>query len=293
MQTLTEKRVFGAKSATTDVYVACEMGLVVVTVSADQIGEFGLVHREAVSAVTVDGDRVVIGTDDGVRVSERRTDVDAVADRPFRSIPHDSVGCVVAAGTGPTGPLVAGAEGGVFRVESDALVHVGDADDVRAIDGGLLAAADGVFRVGDDGLTHVGLDDVRDVVGHGVPLAATAAGLFLLGNGWLSIRSAPFDRVAGDGHGHAVAVSDDGLLRHAGDDSVSADTSWVDESLPLAESVVDVAYGGGILAAITDQGTLCVDAGDGWRTQPLGVRGVRALAVGSGRTGERGNRNRV
>ncbi len=293
MQTLTEKRVFGAKSATSTVYVACEMGLVAVTVSADRIGEFGLIHRGAVSAVTVDGDRVVIGTDEGVFAGDGRVGAEtgALADRAFSSVAGDPIGRVVAAGTGPTGPLVADAGGGVFRID-DALAHLADVDAVRAIDGGLLAAKSGVFRVADT-LTHVGLNDARDVSGHGVPLAATADGLFRLANGWLPIRPGSFDRVASDGHGHAVAVGTAGLCRHVGDDTVSDDTAWVTEPLPTDASIVDVAYGSGILAAITDDGTLRVDAGDGWRTQRLGVRDVRALAVGSGHAGERGNRNRV
>jgi len=42
MQTLTEKRVFGAKTGVTDIFVSTDSGVAAVTVSADQIGAFGL-----------------------------------------------------------------------------------------------------------------------------------------------------------------------------------------------------------------------------------------------------------
>lgn len=326
MQTLTEKRVFGAKSGTTDVYVASELGLVVVTVSADRIGEFGLSYRASVTAVAVDADRVVLGTDTGVLVGDRLVDgrkdgetdaaraidtasaadtdresetagtadtarvadTDGAAAR-FEPIADDRIGSVVAAGIGPTGPLVADATGSVFGVGETELTHVGDTDGVRAIDGGLVAAVDGVYRAHNAvGLDHVGLTDVRDVAGHGVPLAATAAGLFWLGNGWMALEKNPFDRVAADGHGHALAVGPAGLRRRvprAGDAAVDG-SGWVSADVPVESRVVDVAYGGGIAAAITDDGSLCVDAGDGWRAQPLGIGGIRSLAVGPDRTSE-------
>jgi hypothetical protein len=309
MQTLTEKRVFGAKSGTTTVYLASELGLVVVTVSADRIGEFGLPLRTPVAAVAVTDDRVVLGTDAGVLVSDRRPGGDSgagpagssAADRRFEPIADDRIGSVVAAGVGPTGPLVADAAGGIFRVADAGLTHVGAVAGVRAIDGSLVAAADGVYRVAEGGVTHVGLTDVRDVAGHGVPLAATAAGLFWLGNGWMTVAEGPFDRVAADGHGHALAVGPDGLCGHAptadgderadrtGSDGEAAaidGSGWASADVPVKSSVVDIAYGGGIAAAITADGTLCVDAGDGWRQQPLGIEGSRALAVGPGRAGE-------
>lgn len=309
MQTLTEKRVFGAKSGTTDVYVASELGLVVVTVSADRIGEFGLSLRTPVAAVALAADRVVIGTDSGVLVSDGRAGGDSGAeptgspavDRRFEPIADDRVGSVVAAGVGPTGPLVADDAGGIFGVEDAGLTHVGEVASVRAIDGGLVAAADGVYRVAEGDVTHVGLTDARDVAGHGVPLAATAAGLFWLGNGWMPVAEGSFDRVAADGHGHALAVGPDGLYRHAptadgdegagrsgsGGEGAAIDGSgWVSADVPVDSSVVDVAYGGGIVAAVTADGTLCVDAGDGWRQQPLGIEGSRGLAVGPGRAGK-------
>ena len=140
-----------------------------------------------------------------------------------------------------------------------------------------MAASDGVYRLSASGLDHVGLSDVQDVAAHGTPLAATAEGLFSLGNGWQQVATGAFRRVGSDGHGHAHAIGDNGLLRRDG-----ASDEWNADTLPVDSRVVDVAYGGGVVAAITENGTLCLTAGDGWRHQLLGVRGVRALAVGPG-----------
>jgi len=287
MQTLTEKRVFGNKFGTTQLFVATDAGLVGVTVSADQIGEFGLANRGTVNGVTVDDRGVLIGTNSDVLYSAPpdSESPQRAQSRTFEPVTTDSFGRAVAVGFGPAGPVAADESGVVAGVDEwpggTDWITVGDTAGVRAVDGELLAAADGVYRLTEAGLTQSGLDDVRDVAAHGTPLASTAEGLFALGNGWLSVREGAFRRVASDGHGHAHAVGPDGLVRCETGHSV-IDGDWVDAALPVDSPVVDIAYGGGIVAAITDNGTLCVDAGDGWRHQLLGVRGVNELAVGSG-----------
>ncbi|WP_253737850.1 HVO_0234 family beta-propeller protein [Halohasta salina] len=275
MQTLTEKRVFGDKSGTTELFVASETGLVGVSVSADQIGEFGLAHRGPVETVAASDRGVMIGTAEGVLHSDP-TDraAERAQARTFEPIEAPIEG-VVAVGWGPGGP-VAGGDRLVGRVD-DEWVDLGETGNVRAVDGGLVAAEDGVYRLTEAGVDRVGLDDVRDVAGHGRPLAATADGLFALANGWQSVAEGAFDRVASDGHGHAHAVGPTGLGRR-----VEETGEWTPTELPGGSPAVDVAYGGGIVAAVTDDGTLCVDAGDGWRHQLLGVRGVNEIAVGAG-----------
>ena len=285
MQTLTEKRVFGTKLGTTELFVASETGLVGVTVSADQIGEFGLAHRGPVRAVDVDERGVLIGTDDGTLHSQPATDGDThtAQSRTFAPLGDEPFGEVVAVGWGSAGAVAADATGTVatYGSEGGDWITLGETEEIRAVDGDLLAASDGVYRLTEDGLAHVGLSDVRDVAGHGTPLAATAEGLFALGNGWLDVRDGAFDRVASDGHGHAHAVGSTELLgRTDGDGPV--DEGWIPDELPVDSPVVDIAYGSGIVAAITENGTLCVDAGDSWRHQLLGVRGVSGLAVGPG-----------
>jgi len=290
MQTLTEKRVFGSKFGTTALFVASETGLVEVSVSADQIGEFGLAHRGAVRTVAVDDRGLLIGTNNGVLHNDPDTDDESptVQSRAFSSLGDTPFGRAVAVGWGPSGVVAADAAGTVFEWSTDNSDwhRLGETGGVRAVDGGLLAASDGIYRLGDDGLEHVGLSDVRDVAGHGTPLAATADGLFALGNGWQRIETGAFDRVASDGHGHAHAIGPSGLLRHADGEAGSVVDGWESDELPVGSSVVDVAYGSGIVAAVTENGTLAVDAGDGWRHQLLGVNGACGLAVGPGASDE-------
>ncbi|TQQ83765.1 hypothetical protein EGH24_03000 [Halonotius terrestris] len=281
MQTLTEKRVFGTKTGTTEVFVGTETGLVVVTVSADQIGTFGLTDREPVTAVAADSQQVLVGGDGGLRVS-RLADADRASsppELPLSAVGDDSLDQIVAVGIGPTGPLVGDADGEVYALATDGnedrkWQHVGTTAGVNAIDGALVAADDGVYRVTDGELDHVGLDSAADVAGHGVPQAATSEGLFRLGNGWLSVADGAFSRVAGDGHGHASAVASDGLRTRADEDG-----DWTADALPVDEPIVDLAYGSGIRAAITESGTLCINAGDGWRHQRLGLPSVTGVAV--------------
>jgi hypothetical protein len=45
------------------------------------------------------------------------------------------------------------------------------------------------------------------------------------------------------------------------------------------EAVAGVAYSDGATYVVSERGTLAVDAGDGWRRQALGVRGVAGLTV--------------
>ncbi|TQQ80449.1 HVO_0234 family beta-propeller protein [Halonotius roseus] len=289
MQTLTEKRVFGAKTGVTDVFVATDAGLAAVTVSADQIGAFGLASREPATAVAATADRLVVGTDDGLLAA----DIDAgsragdVADPAFESIGGDAIGSVAAVDLTPEEIVVADSNGVVYSSEHAGAVaeppaweQRGTTDGVRAIDAGLLAATDGVYRIDDDGVTNTGLTDVRAVTGVGQPLAATADGLFRLGNGWQSVADGAFRAVAADGHGHAHAVGEAGLLVRAAEDG-----AWTTTTPPVEAPVVDLAADRGIVVGVTDDGTLCVTAGDGWRHQRLGLPGARGVAIGGGADG--------
>ena len=290
MQTLTEKRVFGAKTGVTDVFVATDAGVAAVTVSADQIGAFGLASREPATAVAATTDRLVVGTDEGLLAA----DIDAgsragdVADPAFESIGNDAIGSVTAVDLTPDELVVADADGVVYRGEHaepkdepPTWERLGATGGVRAIDAGLLAAADGVYRVDAGGLTNTGLSDVWAVTGVGQPLAATADGLFRLANGWQSVADGGFRAVAADGHGHAHAVGEAGLFVRAADDG-----AWTTTTPPIEAPLVDLAADRGIVVGVSEAGTLCVTAGDGWRHQRLGLPGVRGVAIGGGAEGE-------
>ena len=329
-----EKRVYAGSAGRTDAYVATGTGVVRVSLSADKVGAFDMVAREPARDVAVRPgsdagtlDLAAVATENGLRV--------AVADDDPEFVPLDETpeavedggdattdSPAVAVGVHEDAFLVARADGGIDRVAlaerigdgsppSATAIRIGEVPNPRAIDGPLVAAADGVHRVanadtgpGDPGLVPVGLDDARDVAGTGVPLAATADGLYWLGNGWMAAREATASAVAADGDGHAMAVVAgdllvrDGTTRGAGSGNTPDDKegsgstvasgeptqgwgsdAWATATLPVDERPVALGYGPGISVVVTEAGTLCVDAGDGWRHQVVGVRDVGGVAL--------------
>ncbi|GAB3696733.1 HVO_0234 family beta-propeller protein [Halorubrum pallidum] len=315
-----EKRVYAGNAERTDAYVATATGVVRVAFSADKIGAFDMVARESAADVAVllreDAPTLLgVASPEGLRVSPvgDEIDFDTVTDESAVALGVDE-----SALGGDDAFLVAAADGGIDRVAvevpadagagdggSDAAVtatatRIGEVPEPRAIDGPLVAAADGVYRVTGDSaaagysLASVGLDDARDVAGTGMPLAATAAGLYWLGNGWMTVETGDATAVAADGDGHATAVVDgDLLVRDRGDSdadgsrgsagSAEGDSwdrdAWHEAALPVDEEAVELGYGPGVAVAVTAAGTLCVDAGDGWRHQVIGVRDAAGVAL--------------
>ncbi|ELZ41943.1 hypothetical protein C463_11755 [Halorubrum californiense DSM 19288] len=279
-----EKRVYAGSAGRTDAYVATGTGIVRLSLSADKIGAFDMVARDPARDVAVlarDGgsDLVVAATPDGLSAA-------AVGDDPDFALADDDPAVAVGVAGGRAEVIVAREDGAIERVEFEeggtAVVSTARLDavaDPRAVDGALVAAADGVYRVDEGGLTDVGLDDARDVAGIGMPLAATGAGLYWLGNGWMTARAGDAEAVAADGDGHAMAVVDGELLVHADAAGEWNDETWEAADLPVDETAVALGYGPGVSVAVTDAGTLCVDAGDGWRHQVVGVRDVAGVAL--------------
>ena len=279
-----EKRVYAGSAGRTDAYVATGSGVVRVSLSADKIGAFDMVTRDAARDVAVlprdeRADLVAAATLEGLAVA-------AVGDDPgFALVDEGPAVAVGVAGDRDDALLVAREGGAVERVAFEgegtavaSTTRIGSVADPRAIDAGLVAAADGVFRVTGDAVEHVGLDDARDAAGAGMPLAATGAGLYWLGNGWMSARDEAADAVAADGDGHATAVVDGDLLVHSGAAEWEAE-AWDPTTLPVDETAVALGYGPGVAVAVTDAGTFCVDAGDGWRHRVVGVRDTAGVAL--------------
>ncbi|MFC7185725.1 HVO_0234 family beta-propeller protein [Halorubrum yunnanense] len=288
-----EKRVYAGTAGRTDAYVATEGGVVRVALSADKVGAFDMVAREPARDVAVlpseaRADLVGVATGEGLRVA-------AVGDTPeFEPVASDPL---VAVGVHDDAFLVAGEDGGIDRIAVDGegsvstSAHAGTVSDPRAIDGPLVAAGDGVYQVsGGDGtgsdpaLAAVGLDDARDVAGSGMPLAATGSGLYWLGNGWMTALEGVAEAVAADGDGHAMAVVGGEIRVHGAEETAGGTDAWDDETwrvadLPVDEDAVALGYGPGLSVAVTAGGTLCVDAGDGWRHQVVGVRDVEGVAL--------------
>lgn len=284
-----EKRVYAGTSGRTDVFLATETGLVRVALSADKIGAFTLVgETQPIADVTVyqpqpDRDFLAVATADGLRVGPAGDPPTPTAVTP---------GTPVAVAGGDDALCVASTDHTLWRVAADAdgrpseATRVGQTAAVRAIDPPLVATEDGVVRFemggpeGSHSVTSVGLDDVRDVAaGDSLPLAATATGVYWLGNGWMAALEGVATAIAADGEGHAMAVVDDELLVRDADATEWDAHAWTRQTLPVTGVPAVVGYGPGCALTCTADGTLCVDAGDGWRHQALGVRGVSGLSV--------------
>lgn len=288
MSTLEEKRVYGDAEAPTPVFLATELGVVVARVSGDTVGEFAVEFRCRARDVAAghDGDGngvdLAVATDDDVFVG---------ADHG-----ESRFGPAVAVGLHDGDVLAAAESGRVGRFEGDTWETLGEVADPRAIDGPLVAAADGVHRVVDGGLRGAGLSDVRDVAGRGVPRAATAGGLYSLGNGWLDevgepcrvVDAAPESPVDAHARPRVHATFDDGRVLELADDG-----RWTNADLGVPDGAGDVvgfAYGPEVTVAATREGTLLVRGpGEGddpegggrgaWRSRALGVGGVGGVAI--------------
>lgn len=266
-----------------------------------------------------DGDErhvlLAVATDDDLKLAPLEPDPASTGELTFVDA---GVGSTVAVGTHDGGFLVAGADGTISHVAEvgtvdsgaagsdvssrstgadgptpNALIadRLGDVPDPRAVDGPLIAAADGVHRAASRGgsrtVERVGLDDVRDVAGGGIPLAATPDGLYWLGNGWMDAIDGDFDVVAADGRGHAMAGGEGSLWVRHGDptgDEASGSAGWgVDAwsraELPVDAQIAALGYGPGLSVAVTGTGAVCVDVGGGWRHRTVGVAGVSGVAL--------------
>ena len=265
MDDVAAKRIFDDRAGEVELLVACEAGVLSVSVSGGSVGRFGLVHRCAPADVAAAGGRVAIATDEEVLL--RHPDGAAFEPTGF--------GPAVAVGFEGATPVAASPDGALARLEvaDDAPSWTGlgrlDAA-IRAVDGRLVAAADGVHRL--PALEYAGLDDVRGVAAAG-PLAAAGDGLYSLGNGGLSELAGAFESATAAG-GRAHAATADGFFERGPD-------GWHQVGLPADGRVVDVAYGD-VAYAATAGGTLVAEAVDGWRAQPLGVGGVVGVAAGRG-----------
>ncbi|WP_327050522.1 HVO_0234 family beta-propeller protein [Halomicrococcus gelatinilyticus] len=263
MVSIDEKRVYGEREGATTVYVAADIGVATVAVSDDIVGEFGITHR--CTALDVATRR---GGDDAAARLAVATDED-VLDDAFEPL---DFGPAVAVGFDGDDLLAASPDGTLARrpAGSEDWRELGSVGEVRAIDGDLVATDEGVDRALDDGVQHAGLDDVRDVAAAETPLAATADGVYRLGNGWMQEYEGDVRVVAADGDRVHAATPGGLFARHDGE--------WEAESLPAGSAVVDVAYGDGTYA-VTADGTLLVTVGDGWRHRSIGLRDVAAIAV--------------
>ncbi|UTF54441.1 HVO_0234 family beta-propeller protein [Natronosalvus rutilus] len=298
MVSIDEKRVYGAREGATAAYVAAEMGVVRVLISGDAVGEFSLLERCTAHDLAAGVGWLAVATDEDVLVS------DLSSESEEHAFVRTDFGPAVAVGIRDGTLLAADAAGraGTLGLETLAAddwhdlafpdAKAPEQPTVRAADGDLLATDAGVYRRSGTRLVHAGLSAVRDVSAAGVPLAATADGLYRLGNGWMRDLEGPFDRVAADplsdpgslGRAHALG---DAVYEHGtggADPETASENGWR-RLEALDTDLVDVAYGDGIYAVTEDGTVLVADPGRGpgtesrWRPHPIGVRGVAAMVV--------------
>ena len=265
---IADKRVFAGRGRDVDLLVGGADGLLRVSVSGALVGSFGLVHHGAIRDVAADDEQVAIATATDVFVADRAPGTELEFE-PTGLGPAKAVS--IRAGLRATdGSEVCHYDGGWERTAT--LVGV------SAIDGALVATSAGVFRA--DG-SPLGLEECADIDSSAAPLAATAAGLYRLGNGWMAIPETADERIrvvtSANGDGRALAAGER-LYERAAEDAAG----WRAVELParlVGLALADTGYG------VTETGSLWAydPAEDAWRSQPLGVDGVRAMALLPGR----------
>lgn len=259
MSSIDEKRVYGADTDATALFVASNTGVARVAVAGERIGEVALVRNCRARDLAVSEDRLAIATDEDVLVTTGES-FEPTEFGPAMAVGFDE------------GLLAASPRGVVARrVEGD-WQELGTIEEVRAIDGNLVASVGGVYRLADE-LEYAGLDDARDVTTAATPYVATGEGLYRLGNGWMEAFDGDFSMVNADGGqtDRAHAATAEGFYEHVGGEWTVIDG--------IEKPVVGVAYAGGVYAVCAD-GTLLVEADEGWREHPLGVGETRAIVAG-------------
>lgn len=293
MPTIEEKRVYADRTGQSEVYVASETGVVVVTVSDELVGEFWLAHRcDPRDVAAADGQVAVATAEDVLAIAGEAleptgfgpavaVDVDSGAtdgggdDSDGRTIVAAAEDGTVSRGSLPD----EGTDDGTAAAPASTVdwSEVGTVDgSVTAIDWPFVATDAGLYRVRDGDVGEGGLTTVNDVAATGMPLAATDAGLYKLGNGWMDVLDGAFHAVVSDGQrAHAATESD----LYASDAPYAGAADWGAIDVPVTEPVRDIAYTPTATVGVTETGTLLLTAGDGWRTRTLGVGGVVGVAV--------------
>jgi len=267
MQDLAAKRVYGDRAGANRLLVAAASGLIAVAVSDGRVGEFGLVRNCTPIDLAAVADR-----DGGFLVATER-DVLSAARWDVEALEPTGFGSATAVTFHDNGPLAAGPAGRLASYDESEWTDLGElpapATDMQ---GDLIGTADGVVRLIDGSLRPAGLADVTSVArAAGMPLVATATGLYELGNGWLDVLDGAFELVtaAPDGRAH-VAGETEFFARRQG--------AWVPVELPADSPIGAVAYGSRPFVLTTD-GHLYIESEAGWSGTPLGIDGIVGAVV--------------
>lgn len=267
MDDIAGKRVYDGRAGDRTLVVAAAPGLATVAVSDGRVGAFGLARDcdpTDLSRADEPHDRLVVATDEDVLLAEPA-----------------AVDGLVGTGFGPAAavtfldgePLAAAPDGRLARYAGSTWETIGELPaPATGLDGDLVGTAEGVLRLVDGGLRPAGLAGVRDLGrAAGMPLVATADGLFELGNGWLDVLAGAFELVAAAPDGRAHAAGSGGF--YSRDDGV-----WAAVELPGDSSVAAVAYGPRTVV-LTAAGDLLMQGEPGWSRSPLGIDGIVGAVV--------------
>lgn len=281
-----EKRVYGDQSGAVDLAIATGMGVARVSVSGEQVGEFGLASQIAARDIVTAPPDTALASDDGSGVAVA-TEEDVLLGDPD-DLQSTGFGPAVAVGRRDDALLAADESGRIARWSADG-IQTDDGDDhawtdlamldadIRALDGDLVAASEGVYRFTQNAFQPAGLDDAWDVAGGLVPHAATSQGLYHLGNGWMDALDGDFRvvEITADGGrvGRGHAATKNAFYEHR-------DGEWTECSVP--GRVTDVAHGPRDYA-ITEDGSFLLRRDDGWYSRSFGLPDAVGIAVvGSG-----------
>ncbi|MFB6361642.1 MAG: hypothetical protein ABEH59_10020 [Halobacteriales archaeon] len=266
MDDIAEKRVYADRTGAAQLVVAAAPGLVTVAVSDGRVGEFGVAKEcspaDLAAAARPDaGDQfpLAVATDRDVLLTES-AETDALERTGF--------GPATAVTVHEGRPMAADPAGELATYRDSGWESIGELPGpATALVGDLIGTAEGVFRLVDGGLRPAGLADVTDVArAAGMPLVATADGLYELGNGWLDVLEGAFDLVAATPDGRAHAAGPAGCFTRE-------NGAWAPCELPGESAVAAVAYGPRTFV-LTAAGDLYVEKETGWARTPLGIDGI-------------------
>lgn len=263
-----DRRLFGDEIPTNDVLIACDLGIARLDLAMDRLGQMELADRRPARSVAIGDGTVIAGSEDGVLVD--------TGDGFEQSGPATEIAAV---GVATDGKLCAATTAGQVytRVEGGSWTSVGHVEGPNRFDGSLLGAESGVYRVGDD-IEALGAQSVNDVSINGSLVAATDDGTVKrddASGAWRTIHDHPSIAVSQQGEDLYIVTPDDVVRGTPGD--------WTPLAVP--ETPVDICIAETLVGS-TDEGTLLMHPGTveptdgqrGWRTQAIGLRGVRELA---------------
>ncbi len=266
-----ERLLFGERREETRLLAGSDLGVTQIDVAAAQVGQFSLLERCSVRDIAAEGATVIVATDEDV-VHQTSDGLHSLGFGPAEAV-GIKADWIYAADSERVARLD---RTEIETATADDWEMVGSVDEPRRFVGNLLAA-DNLVQVGDE-LEALGLEDVHDLSQDGA-LAAIGAGLSERRDGKYHrvLDGAATAIVAEDERAHAVV---DGRLYERGADG------WVEQELPDGAEPDRLAYGE-TLVVLDTAGTVHVaadpevthDGHGGWRSQPIGLRGVTALVV--------------